>query len=443
MVMITNSFDKFPNEPTGLMYEQFGKIGVNPATAVTFEDDFTTAKSWGKTGTLMARNASTNVMDWNCDSSSIQSSTYDLGSALSTKFVIRSKLTIDQIDIMATDSYQGYFGVYSADHATGVASTQNGFALYILNDAGGNAKQYRIRVDDGTSGFGNTAGDGGNFTKKPTVETVYSELIRNADVFTINLYSDSTYSTSTLIEGKSFTQTGVTGLQYLGIKNHLRDSTGGLNGTWDDVKVYNNVTSVEPASPKVKQHFIEYFSGKQLPSYWTETLVSGGTISMSDTVDGGLKLTTVSADKATMTFNGKRQYSHNSSVLLTVFKFDSTQASTIQAIALSDESTQSPRTSGANTAGFSDVVNQGTYYVDHGDGVGAVVNTNSGVSVDTNWHIGKLTLGSSSLIFEVDGSAIGSTITTDLPTTNLQPNIHIDSGTAKNLHVRYLEAYNT
>ena len=32
MVMITNSFDKFPNEPTGLMYEQFGKIGINPAT---------------------------------------------------------------------------------------------------------------------------------------------------------------------------------------------------------------------------------------------------------------------------------------------------------------------------------------------------------------------------------------------------------------------------
>ena len=34
MVMITNSFDKFPNEPTGLMYEQFGKIGLNPAAAV-------------------------------------------------------------------------------------------------------------------------------------------------------------------------------------------------------------------------------------------------------------------------------------------------------------------------------------------------------------------------------------------------------------------------
>ena len=230
------------------------KLSGDVVDTVTFEDDFSTAKSWGKTGTLTARNASTNVMDWDCDSSSIQSSTYDLGSALSTQFVIRSKLTIDQIDIMATDSYQGYFGVYSADHATGVASIQNGFALYIINDAGGNAKQYRIRVDDGTSGFGNTAGDGGNFTKKPTVETVYLELIRDGDIFTINLYSDSTYST--LIEGKSFTQTSVTGLQYLGIKNHLRDSTGGLNGTWDDVKVYNGVSSITSKPTNVQDNSI-------------------------------------------------------------------------------------------------------------------------------------------------------------------------------------------
>ena len=32
MVMITNSFDKFPNEPTGSMYEQFGKTSNSPAT---------------------------------------------------------------------------------------------------------------------------------------------------------------------------------------------------------------------------------------------------------------------------------------------------------------------------------------------------------------------------------------------------------------------------
>ena len=53
MVMITNSFDKFPNEPTGLMYEQFGKIGLNPST-VTFEDDFSTSPNgWTSVGSTV------------------------------------------------------------------------------------------------------------------------------------------------------------------------------------------------------------------------------------------------------------------------------------------------------------------------------------------------------------------------------------------------------
>lgn len=443
--MITNSFDKFPNEPTGLMYEQFGKIGLNPATAVTFEDDFTTAKSWGKTGTLMARNASTNVMDWNCDSSSIQSSTYDLGSALSTKFVIRSKLTIDQIDIMATDSYQGYFGVYSADHATGVASTQNGFALYILNDAGGNAKQYRIRVDDGTSGFGNTAGDGGNFTKKPTVETVYSELIRNADVFTINLYSDSTYSTSTLIEGKSFTQTGVTGLQYLGIKNHLRDSTGGLNGTWDDVKVYNNVTSVEPASPKVKQHFIEYFSGKQLPSYWTlQNNTALPTVAMQDSVDGGLLMTnTGTGTGGSITFNNKRQYGGSSNCTC-IMVLKSTGGNTGLTYAGFDRNGYPSSSASSNSTA---VIEMGasTYFnlVVTNAGSGWDRTATSIATADANWHNVKIDVKASDVDLTIDGT-LEATRTGVRPTTTMQPCVTgRNAGSNALTHIRYLEAYNT
>ena len=193
-----------------------------------------------------------------------------------------------------------------------------------------------------------------------------------------------------------------------------------------------------------KQRFVETFSGDALDTdRWATTLVSG-TVSMSDSVDGGIKLSTSGVNqKATIHFNGKKQYAHNGSVLLSVFKFDSTQASTIQSIGFVDVPTDGARTYGANSAGFSDVVNQGIIYVDHGDGSGAVINTNSGVSVDTNWHVGKITLDGSSLITQIDGVAIGSTITTDLPTTRLQPVAHIDSGVTKNLLINYMECYNT
>jgi len=218
---------------------------VTPATWTmqpTFEDD-TFSSGWTKTGTLVTANTSTNVLDWDSASSSNQATTYDIGYALSTKFIFRSKLIIDTITNTTSDSQQIYIGLFDASHGTSTSTAQDGFALYIISDtAGGNNKQYRIRVEgDGSTGFSNTAGDGGNYTKKPTAETIYVELVRNEDVFTINLYSDSGYST--LIETKSFTETNVTGLQYVGIKNYLSSANGALNGTLDDLEIYNGVTT--------------------------------------------------------------------------------------------------------------------------------------------------------------------------------------------------------
>ncbi len=41
-----------------------------------------------------------------------------------------------------------------------------------------------------------------------------------------------------------------------------------------------------------KQHFIEWFSGKQLPSYWNVN--TNSTVAMADEVDGGIKPETIS-----------------------------------------------------------------------------------------------------------------------------------------------------
>ena len=240
-VLTTSEISALYNSGTGSIVTEAKSATwtMNP----TFEDD-TFSSGWTKTGTLVTANTSTNVLDWDSASSSNQATTYDIGYALSTKFIFRSKLIIDTITNTTSDSQQIYIGLFDASHGTSTSTAQDGFALYIISDtAGGNNKQYRIRVEgDGSTGFSNTAGDGGNYTKKPTAETIYVELVRNEDVFTINLYSDSGYST--LIETKSFTETNVTGLQYVGIKNYLSSANGALNGTLDDLEIYNGVTTI-------------------------------------------------------------------------------------------------------------------------------------------------------------------------------------------------------
>ena len=204
-----------------------------------------------------------------------------------------------------------------------------------------------------------------------------------------------------------------------------------------------------PLTTVAKQHMWEYFTGANLDDKrWLVTL-SGGTVSLADVVNGGVKLSTTGTNhKATISTGGSnpsaRQFYHQNCTFIASFKFDSTQASTIQAIALSNATIGSPRDSGLSTAGISDSVNGGVIYVDHGDGGGAVVNTATTKATDTNFHTVKISLNASSHITTtIDGDAIGSTITTDVPTHRMAPNIHLDSGVTKNMYVNYMEVYNT
>ena len=74
-----------------------------------------------------------------------------------------------------------------------------------------------------------------------------------------------------------------------------------------------------------KQHFIEWFSGKQLPSYWNVN--TNSTVAMADEVDGGIKLTksTANGSWATLSFsNYKRPFSNTGCVMHQVFKASTT-----------------------------------------------------------------------------------------------------------------------
>ena len=196
-----------------------------------------------------------------------------------------------------------------------------------------------------------------------------------------------------------------------------------------------------------KQHFWEYFTGATLNSRWGTNLVGSATVSMADSANGGVKLGTTGSQKATISLGGKRFFNYDGCVFIASFKFDATQASTIQAIALSNGSIGSPRDSGLHTAGISDAVNGGVYYVDHGRGSGAVVNTATTIATDTSFHTVKMTLDSSDIHVDdvtIDGNTIlSATISSDLPAHRMSPVVHLDSGVTKNLHVNYLEVFNT
>ena len=205
-----------------------------------------------------------------------------------------------------------------------------------------------------------------------------------------------------------------------------------------------------PLTTVKKQHMWEYFTGNLIsPRRWKVT-VAGGTVAIADEMNGGVKLSVSGVNyKATISSGGDgnpaaRQFYHQNCTFIASFKFDSTQASTIQAIALSNGTIGSPRDSGLSTAGISDSVNGGVIYVDHGDGGGAVVNSATTKARDTNFHTVKISLNSSSHITTtINGNAIGSTITSDVPTHRMAPVAHLDSGVTKNMYVNYMEVYNT
>ena len=91
-------------------------------------------------------------------------------------------------------------------------------------------------------------------------------------------------------------------------------------GRWKRTSVFD---SLNESFTHDKQRFVEYFSGKQLPSYWTVTTTGTSTGVMSDEVDGGFKLNAWGGainQYVSLTFSNKRQYAHLGSKFIAVVK---------------------------------------------------------------------------------------------------------------------------
>ena len=191
-----------------------------------------------------------------------------------------------------------------------------------------------------------------------------------------------------------------------------------------------------------KQHFIEWFSGKQLPSYLYNQSFSGGTSGMEDEIDGGFFLQkNAQADGGSaLSFNAWiRPFSHTGSAIHMVMKGSQTSDCQLNA-GLSD-------TKGSQTNCMlfyhANAVGSG-YYTLTTAGNAANSFTATSTPIDTIWHHHFLEQKSASAEYSIEDT-LGATRTSNLSQADMM--LHIESyklGTPVfKYNIRYLEIYNT
>ena len=192
-----------------------------------------------------------------------------------------------------------------------------------------------------------------------------------------------------------------------------------------------------------KQHFIEWFSGKQLPSYWTRyddtTYASGtGTDGMVDEVDEGVfvKSGNTQYNASVLAFNNIRQYNPTGSRITGVVRRVTANSSTNFGLynLLNDGSNQSVNIDNDTRNTYMRAVS----------GRATPTATSMTVPVNTVFKLLDIVLGESNIKFSVNG-ILEITQTVNRPTQKLQPRIYTLALTNANAEtrLRYLEAYNT
>jgi hypothetical protein len=197
-----------------------------------------------------------------------------------------------------------------------------------------------------------------------------------------------------------------------------------------------------------KQHFIEWFSGKQIPSYWTTSTNSNATFTMADEVDGGLKVSTgatATNSNFYLSFNNKRQYSHTGSVSIFVIKPQIHRSLTTNWFA---EVGIGNGNLGGKGHRFYAHSNNANIQLSTTEGSATLVDT--GVTEESVWYAVKIENKLSSCEMSLSGT-LKATATTGLQTTSgMQPQTYANRGTSGSagsnsldISYRYMECYNT
>lgn len=191
-----------------------------------------------------------------------------------------------------------------------------------------------------------------------------------------------------------------------------------------------------------KQRFVETFSGDALDTdRWHTGNSTGGTVTMADSVDGGIKIDTGGTQVRTeINFNNKRNFDSQASGCIWVAKTGQTTNTELlfgladnNATASGDVAFVEQHTSNSSNWRLNESFSQ---WVD------------TSLTIDTNFHVFKLLLSSSNVTLSIDGILSGTGFATSSAGVNadkLQPELHLHdlSATTNTAQVRYCEAFNT
>ncbi len=193
-----------------------------------------------------------------------------------------------------------------------------------------------------------------------------------------------------------------------------------------------------------KARFVDYFVGDSLRNWWTENDIQGAnTAVMSDTIDGGVILTTgtTSADRISIDFNDKRPFDATGFILHGRYKVGSLDNFTGT---IGVEETENGDMNSGTVDAIACQMNSSQTYIILISGNGTQASTSSSINRNTQWNNVKLQGFSGSSTLDINGS-LQVTHTSNLPTTRQQPFIYNRTSTtgAKTLNCNYIEVYNT
>ena len=204
--------------------------------------------------------------------------------------------------------------------------------------------------------------------------------------------------------------------------------------------------STNPLTTLAGQRMVEWFTGNSLNTdRWTETDIAGaGTVAMSDSIDGGLSITTAtgSSDMQGINFNDKRQYGSTPSV-----SGNSGCIGIVQKVA-----TSTKIWCGLKNSGKVDSENWTALYGDGQDGTYKSLTTGgptgqstatSSVANDTAWTLFKIKTTPSFINLTING-VLEISKTDDInATVSWQPIFQVKAAATggKEGKIRYMEAW--
>ena len=211
-----------------------------------------------------------------------------------------------------------------------------------------------------------------------------------------------------------------------------------------------------------KQRVVETFTGDALdPDRWStgkDAYNSGvPTFAMDDSVDGGFKVIAEASinnssggvgSASSYGLNNIRQFAHNGSVYIDVFK-QNTVSSGHKVIAHGLKETMAGDGAGNNACLWGSGVNMNTnYFMSRTCGSsGSQTDVASDVAYDQNWHNYKIETKSASVEFTLDGVLkTNNTTTTNIPASKMAPTNGVQGtsdSTAPSYSIKYVECYNT